>query len=829
MWNDLRFALRTLRRSPGFTLLAVLSLALGIGANTAIFSLLYQVVMRALPVKDPGALVLLKSDDNNFGTSRRDNNLSIFSYPMYKTLRDQNRVFDGLVARVSFPATLTFRDEAVRATAEVVTGNFFEVLGVRPALGRLLIPSDDAPGRNPAIVLSYAYWAAHLGADARVLNSRMRMNNQPVQVVGVAPRGFRGLLTGRDPEFFAPMSMMAMISPGWERSDQVDFYWLNLVGRLKPDIRPERANAMLLPLFRSPLRDELRQMKDVPEDARKKILARPLTVEPAAQGLNDLRRRWETPLVVLVVMAALVLSIACANVANLLIARATVRRREIAIRLAVGASRGQLIRQLLVESGTLALAGGLIGLLLSENLTEGLLGMLPADSTGGWLTPQLDLRLLGFSVALSLLTGLLFGLTPALQSTRAGVAPALKEQASGSSAAGARSRTRQGLIVIQISISLCLLIGAALFTRSLLNLLRSDPGFRADHLVTLTIDPGLSGYTFERRLTLFRDLQQRLGNLPGVDAAASGWLVPLGGWGWGNGVKVPGSRNAGEHYAVCNENSVSPGYFAALGIPLVAGRDFNAGDSAKAASVVIVDRAFARFLFEDANPIGRHVRVGSTDADSEIVGVVEDSRINDLREKPPHILYAPFEQGGDDFTRQAAFFVRTHGDERKVMNLARSVVKGLDANLPIERLTSMKAMIDDSIYTDRLMATLAIAFGALAAILAAVGLYGTISYSVTRRTREFGIRLALGAPPEGILLFVLRETGWLIAIGVALGLPASYLLARLAESELYGIRAHDPWALAGAAFLIAVVGLLAGLAPAIRAMRVEPVRALRYE
>ena len=324
-----------------------------------------------------------------------------------------------------------------------------------------------------------------------------------------------------------------------------------------------------------------------------------------------------------------------------------------------------------------------------------------------------------------------------------------------------------------------------------LNLLRSDPGFRTDHLVTLTINPGLSGYTFERRLTLFRDLRQRLGNLPGVEAAASGWLVPLGGWGWGNGVKVPGSRNAGEHYAVCNENSVSPGYFAALGIPLVAGRDFNAHDSANAASVVIVDRTFARFLFEDANPIGRHVHLGSNDTDAEIVGVVEDSRINDLREKPPHILYAPFEQGGDDFTRQAAFFVRTHGDERKVMNLARAAVKGVDTNLPIERLTSMKAMIDGSIYTDRLMATLAIAFGALAAILAAVGLYGTISYSVTRRTREFGIRLALGAPPEGILLFVLRETGWLVAIGVALGLPASYLGAPRGIGTLWNPRARS--------------------------------------
>jgi len=829
MWTDLRYALRTLRRAPGFTLLAILSLALGIGANTAIFSLLYQVVMRALPVRNPGELVFLQSDDTNYGTSRRDNNLSIFSYPMYQALRDRNQAFSGLIARVSFPATLAARGEAERATAEVVTGNFFEVLGVRPAAGRLLIPGDDAPGSSPAIVLSYAYWTTHCGADPRVLNSQMALNNQPVTVVGVAPRGFRGVLTGRDPDFFAPVSIMGLISPGWQRSAQVDYYWLNLVGRLKPGVSPARANTMLLPVFRATLRDHLQQMKDVPEADRKKILARPLTVEPAAQGLNDLRTRWQTPLLVLAVMAGLVLLIACTNVASLLIARATSRRREIAVRLAVGASRAQLIRQLMLESGVLAFAGGLAGLLLSQYLTEGLLHLLPADSTGGWLTPQLDWPLLGFSLSLSVLTGLLFGLAPAFQSMQAGVAPALKEQGTGLSAAGPQARLRQGLIVAQICVSLWLLIGAVLFTRSLLNLLHSDPGFRTANLVTFSIDPGDNGYSLDRRLALFRDLRQRLGDLPGVEAAASAWLVPLGGWGWGNGVKVPGSRDASDKYAICNENSVAPGYFRTLGIPLLAGRDFDADDTAKSTPVVILSQAFARYLFEDANPIGRHLQLGSNDTHAEVVGVVADARINDLREKPPHILYAPFAQGGDDFTRESAFFVRARGDQHRVMAGVRGIVKQCDPNLPVERLTSMQVLIDDSIYTDRLMATLAVAFGSLAALLAAVGLYGTISYSVLRRTREFGIRLALGAQPRLLLLSVFRETGWLIVIGVIIGLPASWLLARLAESELYGVRAHDPLALAGATLLILCVGLAAGLAPAIRAMRIEPVSALRHE
>jgi predicted permease len=724
---------------------------------------------------------------------------------------------------------LALHGESERTTAEVVSGNFFEVLGVRPALGRLLIPADDATGREPAIVLSYAYWINHCGADPGILNSRIQMNNQPVTVAGVAPRGFRGLLTGNDPDFFASISMMKMISPGWDWDPRPDCHWLSLVGRLKPGVTRQQAGDMLQPLFRSILREEIPQIPGMTQDNISKTLARPMRAQPGSDGVNTLRSRWETPLVVLAVMVGLVLLIACTNVASLLIARATARQREIAIRLAVGATRWQLTRQLLVESGMLALAGGLLGVLLSQSLTQGLLGLLPADTTGGWLAPQLDLRLLSFCFALSVFTGALFGLAPALQAARSGVAPALKAQTGGMSASLSQARTRQVLIVAQICVSLLLLIGAGLFTRSLLNLLHNDPGFRADHLITFSIDPSLNGYTFERRLALFRDLRERLRALPGVRSATNAFLVPLGGWGWGNGVQNPNSSKANPQFVGANENSVSPGYFAALGIPLLAGRDFNDRDDGNAPKVIILSEGFARFLFPKDNPVGRYVHQGMGDIDVQIVGIVKDTRINDVREKPPYIMYAPFEQGGDAFTRQSAFFVRTVGDERGMMATVRAAVRQMDRNLPIERVTSMKVTIDDSIYTDRLMATLAAGFGALAALLAAVGLYGTVSYSVARRTREFGIRLVLGAAPERVLLSVMREVGTIVAAGVAIGLPVSYFLARLAESQLYGIRAHDAFTLAGATALIVVVGLVAGLAPAVRAMRIEPVTALRYE
>jgi predicted permease len=829
MGNDLRFALRTLRRAPGFAAIAILSLALGIGANTAIFSLLYQVALRSIPVRDPHTLVELESDSYNVGWTRRDNNGGIFSYPMYRALRDHSQVFSGVVARTSFASTLAWRGTAVRTQAEVVSGNFFEVLGVTPAAGRLLMLSDDAPAQSPVVVLGYAYWAEHLGADLHVLNATILVNNQPALVVGIAPRGFRGIISGRDPEFYAPFSMMGIVSPGWDRTEQPDSYWVNIFGRLKPGVSEARANAMLPALFRSTLEDQLPQFKDIDAAARKKVLAKTVTVKSAAQGLNSLREEWQKPLAVLMVMVGLVLLIACANVANLLLARAATRQREFAVRLAIGASGWQLARQMLLESLLLAAGGGVLGLFLSGNLVRGLLALLPADATGGWLAPQVNLPLLGASIALTLITGVLFATAPVLRSTRADVAPVLKNQGTGISAGGSHSRMRQMLVAAQIALSLLLLVGAGLFTRTLLNLVSTDPGFRADHLVTFAVDPSLSGYRGEAGLALFQQIEDRLKAIPGVRDAARAVFIPFGGWGWGNGVKAPGSRNAANEYVGCNQNAVGPDYFRTLGIALVAGREFTRQDTANAKKVAILSQGFARYLFEDANPIGRHIVIGSTETDTEIVGVVRDSRYNSVREQPPKFLYLPFSQGGIDFTRQACFFLRVQGSDKNAMTAVRGIVKQLDANLPIDRLTSMGTVIDDSIYRERLLAMLAIAFGVLAGILAAVGLYGVVSYAVARRTREFGIRLVLGAVPTTVLGLVTREVAALVGIGIAAGLPATWALARLAESQLYGVHATDPWILAGAALLIAIVAAVSAMAPAVRAMRIEPVQAIRHE
>jgi predicted permease len=829
MGNDLRFALRTLRRAPAFAAIAILSLALGIGANTAIFSLLYQVALRQIPVRDPKTLVELESDSYNIGWTRRDNNGGIFSYPMYKALRDRNDVFSGVIARTSFASTLAWHGAAARAQAEVVSGNFFDVLGVAPADGRLLKASDDRAAQSPVVVLGYTYWSEHLGADPGVVNATILVNNQPAQVAGVAPRGFRGVVSGRDPEFYAPFSMMPIISPGWDRNEQPDAYWVNVFARLKPGISEARADAVLPALFRSAFEDQLPRFKDIDADARRKVLAKPLSVRSAAQGFNSLREDWQKPLTVLMVMVGLVLLIACANVANLLLARAATRQREFAVRLAMGASGWQLARQMLVESLLLAAGGGALGLFLSGNLIHGLLALLPADATRGWLAPQLNLPLLGVSILLTLATGLLFATAPVLRSTRAEVAPVLKAQGTGISAGGSHSRVRQALVAAQIALSLLLLVGAGLFTRTLVNLVSTDPGFRPDHLVTFAVDPSLSGYRGEAGLALFQQLEDRLKSIPGVRSAARGVFIPFGGWGWGNGVKAPGSRSAGNVYVGCNQNAVGPDYFRTMGIGLVAGRDFTPLDTSNGRKVAILSQGFARYLFDDANPIGRHILLGATDSDAEVVGVVRDSRYNSVREQPPRFLYLPFSQGGIDFTRQACFFLRVQGSDKTAMAAVRGIVKELDANLPIDRLTSMSTVIDDSIYRERLLATLAIAFGVLAGILAAVGLYGIVSYAVARRTREFGIRLVLGAMPSTVLALVTREVAALVGIGIAVGLPATWALARLAESQLYGVKANDPWILASAAALIAVVAAAAALAPARRAMRIEPVQAIRHE
>ncbi|HEY1214190.1 MAG TPA: ABC transporter permease [Bryobacteraceae bacterium] len=830
MVNDILFAFRTLRRSPGFTAVAILSLALGIGANTAIFSLLYQVVLRSLPVRDPQSLVVLRDDSFSFGWNRRDSDCSVFSYPMYEALRDRNQVFDGLIGRAAFSANFSYNANAVSANAELVTGNFFDVLGVKPALGRLVLPSDDhSDAQEIVVVLSYRFWSHQLGQNPAVLNHRVLVNRHPMLVVGIAPPGFHGVISGRDPDLYAPINAVGLFDPNWTTRALPDHYWIALFGRLKPEISEQQANAKLLPLFRSTLREELPQFKNASASDRQRILAKTLAVQPAAQGFNQLQLRWETPLLVLMVMVGMVLLMACVNVANLLMARAAGREREFAIRLAVGATKFQVFRQLLIESLVLSFAGGLFGLLLSGALTAGLLHLIPPDVLGSWLTAQINWSLLGFSFALAVVTGVLFGLAPALQAVRPELAHTLREKTSGISASSSQGRFRQSLVAAQVCFSLLLLIGAGLFTRSLVNLMNNDPGFQPDGLVTFSIEPTLAGYTSSQNSALRRQLGERLGSIPGVRSVARANLIPLGGNNIGNGISKPGVPFDREHILDVRENLVGPGYFHTLGIPLLAGRDFSDADTSSSQRVVILSEAVARRLFPGESPIGHQLRMGAEGTTVQVVGLVRDSKFEGLRDAPGKMVYVPDEQSDFAIALPTAFFLRTADNDRNVMTAVPKAVKQLDASLPVNGLTTMKDFVDNTIYTDRLMAILAIAFGVLATTLAAVGLYGIISYAVTRRTQEFGIRLALGAERRDIVRLVIREVAWLVGIGLVVGLPASYALARLIESQLYGIQAYDPFVLLGAVLVLAIAAALSGWIPTLRAMRIEPTQALRYE
>lgn len=830
MWPDLRFAVRTFQRSPGFAVLSVLTLALGIGATTSIFSLLYQVVLRSIPVHDPTSLITVESDSFQQGWQRSDNSHTVFSYPMYQELRDRNHVFSGLAGRSYFAATITLQGMPIRVNTEVVTGNYFRVLGLAPAAGRLLLPSDDRrAGSANTVVVSYAYWAGHLGADPNVLNRQILLNNHPVIIVGIAPRNFRGLVSGNDVDFFAPVSMLPLIFDQWQRAERPDSAWLNLCGRLKSGISPRKAAAALLPLYRAVMADELPHFDKITENSRKKMMARPIIIEPASQGLNELRTQWQKPLLMLMFMVGLVLLIACANVANLLVARSISRQKETAVRLAIGATRFQIIRQLLIESIMLALAGGLLGIFAAKSLVDGLLAVLPADATGGWLSDRIDPSVLVFSLAVSILTGILFGLMPALQITKPNLASVLKDQSLSVSGNGSQSRARQFLVATQICLSFLLLVAAGLFTRSLMNLLNSNPGFQPEHLITFSLDPTAAGYTSLRAAASFRELDRKLRFLPGVVSAGMSEFSPFSGYNWGSGVTPLDSPNAGQQSISVSENSVDAGYFETLGTPLLNGRVFAETDTRTSPKVAVINETLARYLWSSANPIGRRLKMGPKDTEIEVVGVVRDSKYGSLREKPVRFIYVPKEQADDEFLGHASFFLRTRGNDQAVMNSVRQSVKQAFPNVPVDSLSSLKAMIDNSVYTDRLIAVLAIAFGILAMVLAAVGLYGTISYAVTQRTREFGIRLALGAARKTIGALILREIGTLIGFGIAIGLPVSYMLARFVESQLFGIRAHDPLVLLGAVLFIGGAAILAGLVPAIRAMRIEPLHALRYE
>jgi predicted permease len=831
MRKDLRFALRTLARSPMFTAVAVLSLALGIGANTSIFSLLYQVLYRSLPVRDPGSLIVLHVDDHSPGWTTSDNNQSVFSYPMYRDLRDRNRVFSGFIARSGAPVSVSWNGQTERARAEIVSGNLFDVLGVRALLGRTLTAEDDgAPEAHPVVMLSHAYWIHRFAGDAGILNQKVVINGHPMMVIGVAPAGFRGILSGEHPEVFVPIAMKREVTPTWDGLEDRSIRWLNILARLKPDVSPQQAQAALQTVYRPILESEAKQRGPLRNKrAEQEILDQKLELRPAAQGINQLREEWEKPLAALMALVSLVLLIACANVANLLLARGASRRREMAIRLALGAGRRALVRQLLIESLAIAGAGGLLGLLVSVWTTSALLRVLPADATGGWISANVDARLLAFTLALSTVTGLLFGLVPALQATRTEVASSLREQPSALAAAGGGARVRRVLVAAQLALSLLLLVGAGLFARSLINLRHVDPGFRAERLLTFSIDPRLNGYSKERGFALFQDLQQRLAAAPGVAAVGAASPGPLTHDNRGGNITVEGYQAREDEYTGASRHAVSPGYFHALGIPVVRGREVTERDLGSPQKVVVVNEEFVRRYFGRRNPLGRHMTFGGGNVtlDREIVGVVRDFKHDSLRQTPRPAVYFPYTN--DERLDRMEFYVRGARDTAALAAQIRGLVRQADAGLPVFDMQPVEILVEQSLQIDRLIAILSGAFSLLATILAAIGLYGVVAYTVARRAAEIGIRMALGAVPRDVLWLVMKDVGMLVIFGLAAGMAAAAALGRLVQSQLFGLQAGDPAIYAGASLVLALVALSAGLIPGRRAVRIDPVDALRSE
>lgn len=834
--QDVRYAIRTLARTPGFTLIVVMTLGLGIGANTAIFSLMDQVLLRLLPVKNPRELVQLDGPGPFSGRTMNDRT---FSYPMYVDLRDRNDVFSGLVGRFGASATLTARNQAERVDVELQSGNTFDVLGVRPVLGRALTPEDDrTPGAHPVAVISYDYWQRRFGGSPAVLNQVVIVNSTQVTIVGVAPRGYAGVAATQSPDLFMPLMMKAQITPTWNDLDNRRSRWVNVVGRLKPGLDADAAKARLDVLYQQINEFEL---KEVPAFAsgsqsfRDRFRAKTLTLYPASQGLSDLRQSVQTPLFVLMAMVGLVLLIACANVANLLLSRASARQKEIAVRLALGAGRYRLIRQTLTESLLLAIAGGIVGLVLSIWVGDLLLSVMPFESFTRSLSTEPDLRVGLFTGALALATAVLFGLIPALQASKPELNRTLREEAGNLSGGAKHARFRKGLVVAQVALSMLLVAGAGLFARSLYNLKTLETGFSVDNLVTFRVDPALNGYDQTRIKRFYDALIQDIRQIPGVQSASVAQVAALTGSASSRTIQVQGYEPKPDENMNPWTNEIAPDYFRTMGMPLVMGREFSERDVDGAPLVAIVNESFAKYYFPNDNPIGRRFGFRAMDNPGaiEIVGVVKDSLYADMRQgttkenETPRFAYIPFQQSAE--LNEMTIYVRTAGNADTMAEQLRLAVRRADPTMPVFEMQSMEQTVDEALFNERMLALLSASFGLLATLLAAIGLYGVMSYTVARRTREIGIRIALGAERPTVLWLVLREVAFLTVIGIGVGVPGALGLSRFVRSQLFGIEPSDPLTLTIAALALAVVALVAGYIPARRAASVQPVRALRYE
>jgi predicted permease len=834
--GDLRVALRGLRRAPGLVVTAVLSLALGIGANAAIFSLFDQLLVRPLPVPHPEQLVRLVAPGPRSGGSACGDIgdcTEVLSYPMFRDLERANTGLTSVAGHTLISASLTYGDRTLHGRGALVSGGYFRALGLRPALGRLLQPSDDQTlGGHPVAVLDYNYWESQLGGDSAVLNRAIIVDGQPVTVVGVAPRGFDGTTMGIHPLVYLPLSMTPQVAHTMDGMVNFDtnrrFYWLYAFARMAPGSDIARAqtaiNAVYRPIIReveAPIQEGLTD-KEMAEfrDAK-------LELAPAARGQSGLERQVRTPLVLLFAVAGVVLLIACANIASLLLVRGASRGMEVAVRLSLGAGRRRVIMQLLTESMVLAVLGGVAGLLVAQGTLMVAASILPPAAASA---VHFGLRwpVVLFAMALTIGTGFVFGLFPAFHSTRESLVSTIR--ANAGQIAGARStlRSHAALVVGQIALSTVLLVAAGLFLKSLRNVAREDLGLAVDHLATFTISPDLNGYSPERSKQLLRRLDAELAEVPGVTSVTSARVPLLTGNGWSTGVQIEGVKYEPGMDNGTMINLIGPSYFRTLGIPLLSGREFTTADREETSRVAIVNAAFVKKFGLGRDMLDRRVAVwGDKEPNIQIVGVVADAKYQAVKDRLRPIVYTA--QLQDEKIGTVTYYVRTAGDPASLLRQISTVTARVDPNVPVQELKTLPEQMRENVAVDRMIGILSAAFASLATLLAAVGLYGVLGYTVARRTREIGVRMALGANQWNVRGLVLRQVAWMTLAGGVLGILAALAFGRTARSLLFGLDEHDPVAVVTAAAVLAAVALAAAYLPARRASSVDPMRALRAD
>jgi len=835
IFQDLRYALRQFVRTPGFTAAAVFTLALGIGANAAIFSLVDQVLLRRLPVDDPERLVMLKytGSDTGHTSSYGGDVQQYFSYPMYRDLRDQNNVFSGTLTMFPTEVGIQWRNTPSLANGELVSGNYFSLLGVRPALGRLFVPQDSATaGGSPFVVLSYRFWKQRFNSDPTVISQSILVNGNPFTIIGVTEPGFDSVIAGMAPAFFVPISMKAKMTPGWDDLEDRRSRWLNIVARLKPGVTVPQAEAGINPLWKSLRAAELQSIPSRTQRFRDQFVEKSyVTVLDGSRGFSPLRQIMRMPLLILLGMVGLLTLMATANVGSLLLVRAAGRMREMSVRYALGATSPRVIRQLLVEGLALGLAGGFCGVAIAPALSSALIRFVtPSASSSGMsaLSATPDLRVLLFTFVVSVLASVLFSLAPIVQFYRPKVAPALKQQAV--TAEGGHARFRRATVGVQIALSVLLLVGAGLFTRTLGNLKSVDVGFRTDHVLAFQLDPRMAGYEPAAVAQLYKRLLETLAAQPGVQAVGMTDDPVLAQNDSTYSIDVPGYQaQEGERMSFEWER-VTPDYFAALQLPVLAGRVLGDPDGLSAPKVVVVNESFVRKFF--GNPvqaIGRSFSEGRVNNKTSfvIVGVVKDAKHFDLHDQPKPIFYTPLFQ--QEEPSAVAVYVRTGQEPEAAAGTIRNAVNGIDTRLVVDSLQSMNAQIDGTLASERILSFLASGFGIVAIFVTAIGLYGVLAFSIAQRTREIGIRMALGASRGSVVKMVLREVLILTGFSVALALPLSLALSTLVKSQLFGVSDSDPATLVLVTLAMGGVALLAAWAPARRATQVQPMTALRYE